>query len=101
MATRRPLKQISALKKTRRYRDHVRSTQRKMQMERLEDRRVMATTGPTLVNVLSNFGPIAADATVSIAPREITLRFAEGQMIDPATIANDPTGLHRPRRRGA
>ena len=86
MATRRPLKQISALKKTRRYRDRIRKTERKMQLERLEDRRVMAT-GPLLVNVLSNYGPIQDGETLSIAPREITLRFAEGQRIDPATIA--------------
>ncbi len=87
MATRRTLKQISALKKTRRFRDRIRQNQRKMQLEQLEDRRVMATTGPTLVNVLSNFGPVANDSTVSIAPREITLRFAEGQSIDPTSIA--------------
>jgi len=87
MSTRRPLKQISALKKTRRYRDHVRQTKRKMELERLEDRRVM-TTGPTLVNVLSNFEAIENNETLEIAPREITLRFAEGQSIDPATIAN-------------
>jgi hypothetical protein len=88
MATRRSQNQLSVLKKSRRYRDLVRQTKRKMEMERLEDRRVMATTGPTLVNVLSNYGPIADLATVAIAPREITLRFAEGQAIDPATIAS-------------
>lgn len=96
MSTGHSPKFVSQLKKTRKYRDLARKTSRKMSLERLEDRRVMAT-GPQLVAIINNAnGNTTNDATDMItggsvfhsAPRGITLRFGEGQTIDAATIAN-------------
>ncbi|MFO0882801.1 MAG: dockerin type I domain-containing protein [Pirellulales bacterium] len=96
MSTGHSPKFVSQLKKTRKYRDLARKTSRKMSLERLEDRRVMAT-GPQLVTIINNAnGNPTNDVTDMItggsvfhsAPRGITLRFGEGQTIDAATIAN-------------
>ncbi|MGV3606198.1 MAG: GEVED domain-containing protein [Planctomycetaceae bacterium] len=96
MSTGHSPKFVSQLKKTRKYRDLARKTSRKMSLERLEDRRVMAT-GPQLVAIINNAnGNTTNDATDMItggsvfhsAPRGITLRFGEGQTIDATTIAN-------------
>ncbi|MEX2176014.1 MAG: PPC domain-containing protein, partial [Pirellulaceae bacterium] len=86
MATER-LKSLSALKKTRKFRDLARKESRRMHLERLEERRVMAT-GPTLTATIPNSGLfLNANDTLNVAPREMRFRFAEGQVIDPATVA--------------
>jgi len=47
-----------------------------------------AAAAPTLVSVIPNAGAILEPgATLQIAPRELVLRFNEGQAIDPATLA--------------
>ena len=66
--------------------------------EVLEERVLLAATGPDLIEVFANndasLGPgnridlrTNANPNFNQAPREITLRFSEGQAIDPATLA--------------
>src|SRR5688572_26482917 len=60
---------------------------RKLHLEPLEDRRLMAV-GPSLVAVIPNSGIfLQNNATLNEAPRELTFRFAQGNTIDPATLA--------------
>jgi hypothetical protein len=69
--------------------------ERKPFLETLEDRRLMAV-GPRLIGVQPNnsdlflFEPITTDPTSNlrnVAPREITLRFDENQVLDASTLA--------------
>jgi hypothetical protein len=56
-------------------------------LELLEDRRLMAL-GPTLVSVIPNSGVfLNNNDTLNVAPRDLTFRFAQGNSIDPATLA--------------
>ena len=58
---------------------------RNLQLERFEDRVLLAITGPKLAVVIPNASDILNEGEVlSIAPRELLLRFAEGQTIDPS-----------------
>src|SRR5207247_1316084 len=71
--------------------------QRRLRMELLEDRRLMAL-GPSLVSVLPNTGPLLSatvnpSATLAFssafneAPRDISFRFAQGTALDATTLA--------------
>src|SRR5689334_15899072 len=72
--------------------------QRRLRMELLEDRRLMAL-GPSLVSVLPNTGPLlsatvnpaaslAFTSAFNEAPRDISFRFAQGTDIDGASLAS-------------
>jgi hypothetical protein len=94
MATGYPQKSVRTFTKTSRYRDLMRKKSRKLHLEQLEDRRVMAVTGPTLValatnvgdNLLSDSGVPLANVVLHTNPRELDFRFAQGQKIDPTTL---------------
>ena len=94
MATGNPQKTFRKFTRTSRYRDLIRKKSRKLHLEQLEDRRVMAITGPTLVALVTNNGdPLLSDAGVPLVntviktnPRELDFLFAQGQKIDPATL---------------
>jgi hypothetical protein len=61
---------------------------RKLHLEALEDRRVMAT-GPTLIALIPNTGvPLSFtnNDVLDVAPRELLFRFSEGQQIDGSTV---------------
>src|SRR3954462_7940351 len=76
--------------------DRKRAKRRRLRLELLEDRRLMAL-GPSLVSVLPNTGPLLSASTNASAvlsmgtlnegPRDISFRFAQGTAIDPATLA--------------
>jgi hypothetical protein len=60
---------------------------RRLQLEPLEDRRMLAL-GPMLVAVVPNNGVfLHTNDTLNVAPRDLTFRFAQGNAIDPATLA--------------
>ena len=90
MATPRLAKRLSELQhssKARRLRRRERES-RRLQLESLEDRRLMAV-GPSLVAVLSNNGDfLDAGDTLNIAPRDLTFRFSQGASIDPSSISS-------------
>src|SRR3954470_2280846 len=96
MSTRHSQKFISALKKSRRFRDALRKNSRKLHLEQLEDRRVMAV-GPNLTALATNEGDnfLAANTGIPLPnvvvqhrPTELDFLFAQGQKIDPATLAS-------------
>ena len=93
MATGQTQKSFSELKKSRKYRELMRKAARQvsrkhLHLEQLEDRRLMAL-GPNLVAILPNSGALLMENDVrDVAPKDLTFRFAEGQSIDPTTIAN-------------
>jgi hypothetical protein len=102
MAAPRLAKHLSKLKHQSRARllDMRPEKKRKLHLEPLEDRRLMAQ-GPSLVAVIPNSGVfLQNNATLNEAPRELTFRFAQGNTIDPATLA---TGIviDRPGPNGA
>ncbi|MCU0876166.1 MAG: GEVED domain-containing protein [Pirellulaceae bacterium] len=83
MATQRSSKRLSALKKSRKFRDLSRQESRRLHLEQLEDRRVMA------VFVLPNNGELLNNGdTRTIAPQDLTFRFTDIPGLDPTTIAN-------------
>lgn len=94
MATGYPQKSLRKFTKTSRYRNLIRQKSRKLNLEQLEDRRVMAVTGPSLValatnvgdNLLSDTGVPLANVVLHTNPRELDFLFAQGQRIDPATL---------------
>ncbi len=92
MTTHRLAKRLSALKKSRKAQKLAHSQKhepRRLNLEALEDRRVMAVTPP--VFILPNNGVLLNQGeTRTIAPRDLTFRFTELNAIDPATI---PTGI--------
>src|SRR3954469_20355737 len=101
MSTRHSQKFISALKKSRRFRDALRKNSRKLHLEQLEDRRVMAV-GPTLTALGTNEGahflptntrPPLPNAVVQHRPTDLDFLFAQGQKIDPATLAGGCKGI--------
>src|SRR6187431_1560507 len=70
---------------------------RQMRIEALEDRQVMAADGPELVSIQPNGGQgLEAGDVLHTAPRELTLRFDEGQAIDPASLGAIEIGLIDP-----
>lgn len=70
---------------------------RALGMEPFEERTLFAI-GPQLVAVIPNEGALIQDNQVlHVAPRELTFRFTDGQIIDPATVA---TGIQLTRSGG-
>src|SRR5438552_950435 len=60
---------------------------RRLQHELLEDRRLLAQ-GPSLVSVIPTSGVfLHTNDTLNVAPRDITFRFAQGNSIDPTSLA--------------
>lgn len=58
---------------------------RKLLMERFEDRAMLA--GPQLISIIPNEGSILVDGDIrNVAPRELTFRFDQNQVIDVATL---------------
>ena len=86
MATQRSLSRFSTLKKSRKFRDRARRESRRMHLEHLEDRRVMAT-GPTLSALFLNGNEIPTGGTFKDVPRELRLRFNDGTGMDAASLA--------------
>src|SRR4051794_36014192 len=92
MATGQPQKSFSEIKKSRKYRELMRKQARQvsrknLHLEQLEDRRMMAV-GPNLVAILPNSGALLNEGDIRhVAPKDLTFRFAEGQAIDPTTVA--------------
>jgi hypothetical protein len=94
MANRRQLASPSSLQ--RRQERLRKAIRRQLQLETLEDRRVFAS--PQLVSINPNTGDFfniagtgpGADNLREVAPKELTFRFADGQIINPAraTAAN-------------
>src|SRR5262245_21350094 len=98
MASSRLRKALSKLKRRRKASPvaHQLADKRQLQLESLEDRRMMAQ-GPSLVTVIPNDelaltgGPTSTltfAAPFPTSPREITFRFAQGNWIDSATLAS-------------
>ncbi|MDX1948229.1 MAG: DVUA0089 family protein [Pirellulaceae bacterium] len=87
MATQRSLKRLSALKVDRKLRQLARhKARRRLHLEHLEDRRVMAVAPP--VFILPNSGVLLNNGDVrNVAPQDLTFRFTNVAGIDPATIA--------------
>ena len=88
MTSRHAHQSSSGRQTSRRYRDLARRKARKLHLEQLEDRRVMAT-GPTLIALVPNSGvPISFtnNDVLNVAPRELLFRFSEGQVIDPNSL---------------
>src|SRR3954462_6923763 len=78
--------------------DRKRAEQRRLRLELLEDRRLMAL-GPSLVSVLPNTGPLLSgtvnpSATLAFsppfndAPRDLSFRFAQGNDLDGTSLAS-------------
>src|SRR6267142_5730045 len=90
MAAPRLRKSLSKLKRRRKAGPvpQQNGEQRVLQLESLEDRRLMAQ-GPALVAVIPNNGVfLQNNVTLNVAPRDLTFRFAQGNVIDPATLSN-------------
>ena len=86
MATQGLSKRFSSLKKSRKFRDRVRRDKesRRLHLESLEDRRLMALVPPV---ILPSSGVLLNDGdTMTVAPRDLNFEFND--IIDPATIAN-------------
>ncbi|MCI0359722.1 MAG: matrixin family metalloprotease, partial [Planctomycetaceae bacterium] len=95
MATLRSRSRRSSLKKSRKFRDLARKQSRRLHLEQLEDRRLMA------VFVLPNNGALLANGeTRTVAPKDLTFRFTDIPGIDPTTI-NDGIRLIRAGQDGA
>jgi len=63
-----------------------RRPERKLRLEMLEDRRLLAVE---LVAIATNQGTLLRDGLVmNVAPRELQLRFNDGTRLDPATLAS-------------
>jgi hypothetical protein len=59
---------------------------REAKYEQFEPRRMMAVS-PKLISIIPNEGELLVDGqTRDVAPRELTFRFSEGQIIDPTTL---------------
>src|SRR4030095_7120421 len=98
MAASRLRKALSKLKRRRKASPTTGQAgdKRQLQLEALEDRRMMAQ-GPASVPILPNdevalsggaTGTLTFGAPFPTSPREITFRFAQGNSIDPATLAS-------------
>ena len=80
---------IRSLKSRRRNRlEARRRAMRNLQMESLEDRRLLAT-GPQLIAIQPNGDELLFDGDVrDSAPTKLTFRFDENTVLDPDTIAD-------------
>src|SRR5947208_594149 len=90
MASARLGKNLSKLRDRRKARplDQLRTERKRLLLEELEDRRLM-TTGPSLVAVIPTSGVfLNSNDTLHVAPRDITFRFAQGNVIDGNSLAN-------------
>ncbi len=90
MASARLGKNFSKLKDRRRARplEQLRSERKRLLLEELEDRRLMAV-GPSLVAIIPTSGDfLQNNGTLHVAPRDMTFRFAQGNEIDGTTLAN-------------
>ncbi|HEY2414173.1 MAG TPA: choice-of-anchor L domain-containing protein, partial [Pirellulaceae bacterium] len=90
MASPRLGKILSKLKDRRKAHplDELRTARKRLLLEELEDRRLM-TTGPSLVAVIPTSGVfLNSGDTLHVAPRDMTFRFAQGNVIDGNTLAN-------------
>ncbi len=73
-------------KRLRNRREELPSTDRRLHLEGLEDRRLMAI-GPQLAGIQPNNASLLSDGQVlHVAPRELTFRFSDGAEIDPDTL---------------
>src|SRR5262245_4799094 len=101
MAIRRDKSSTASLK--RRQQQLRKSTRRGLRIEHLEDRRVFAA--PQLVSINPNAGDVfvlTGNPNVrNIAPRELTLRFDDGQVINPASVNNTNIKITRAGLDGA
>ena len=67
--------------------ESTRQRHRELQLERFEER-VLLAISPQLIAVIPNQGALLNDGdTLNASLRELTFRFDEGQVIDPATVA--------------
>src|SRR6478609_5481645 len=89
MASPRLVRNLSQLKHGRKARALAErlGEKRRLQLETLEDRRLMAV-GPSLVTVTPNSGIfLNNNDTLNVAPRDMTFRFAQGNVLDGNTLA--------------
>ena len=89
MAIRRSRRSPMSKRKNRRklFSKEERNSQRNMQLERLEDRCLLA--GPQLVGIQPNDGALLQDGDIrDIAPSDLMFRFDESQRIDVATLGD-------------
>ena len=98
MAIRRSPKFLEDLKKSPKFKRITRQNSRRLNLEKLEDRRLMVT-GPTLAALATNAGiallsdtsaPLVPGKIVQSRPTELDFTFAAGQKINAATLS---TGL--------
>ncbi len=90
MASPRLAKRLAQLKNSRKARALTNrlGEVRRMNLEQLEDRRLMAV-GPSLVNIIPNSGVfLNNNDTLNVSPRELTFRFAQGSVLDANTLQN-------------
>ncbi len=67
--------------------DAARKRMRQMLLETLENRQLLAV-GPSLIGIQPNNSDLLADGSVrTVAPRELTFRFDDAQVIDPSTLS--------------
>jgi hypothetical protein len=60
------------------------------------EQRILFAIAPTLVSIQPNEGEVLLEKQIrSVAPRELTLRFDEGQVINPATVSNSTVLVQR------
>jgi hypothetical protein len=86
MATQRFPKRLASLTKSRKYRDRARQAKlsKRLQLESLEDRRLMALVPPV---ILPNSDALLNDgAVMTVAPKDLNFEFND--ILDPLTIAN-------------
>lgn len=94
MANRREKSSAPSLK--RRQERLRRAVRRRLHLENLEDRRMFAS--PQLISISPNNSDLLnlAGANVrNVAPRQLTLRFDDGQVIDPASINSQTIAVVR------
>jgi hypothetical protein len=76
----------SSTRRRARQTDVSRRMNRRLMLETLEHRHLL-TSGPELVTILPNAGSFLLDGDLRVeAPRELTLRFSPGQVIDTNTL---------------
>lgn len=73
----------------------LRTKRRGLHLEQFEQR-ILFAISPTLVAIQPNEGDVLLENNIrSIAPRELTLRFDDGQVIDPATVSTNTVLVYR------
>lgn len=77
---------IQALQPASRREQGKHSKRRSSRLEQFEPRRLLAVS-PRLISIIPNEGELLTDGqTRDIAPRELTFRFSDGQIMDPASL---------------